>query len=114
MLPAPVAEAAPASITAGMAIEGDTVVYTYPEPVTVATGAEDLRLALDSLDFTPVVEAVAAGVVTAGDDAADAPAPGAAPGPATAGVSAHPASMVRVAATAISGAVRTRGAGLGC
>lgn len=30
------------------------------------------------------------------------------------GVSAHPASMVRVAATAISGAVRTRGAGLGC
>jgi len=59
MLPAPVAEAAPASITAGMAIEGDTVVYTYPEPVTVATGAEDLRLALDSLDFTPVVEAVA-------------------------------------------------------
>ena len=59
MLPAPVAEAAPESITAGMAIEGDTVVYTYPEPVTVATGAEDLRLALDSLDFAPVVEAVA-------------------------------------------------------
>lgn len=59
MLPAPVAEAAPESITAGMALEGDTVVYTYPEPVTVATGAEDLRLALDSLDFAPVVEAVA-------------------------------------------------------
>lgn len=59
MLPAPVAEAAPEPITAGMALEGDTVVYVYPEPVTVATGAEDLRLALDSLDFAPVVEAVA-------------------------------------------------------
>ena len=59
MLPAPVAEAAPESITAGMALEGDTVVYNYPEPVTVATGAENLRLALDNLDFAPVVEAVA-------------------------------------------------------
>lgn len=56
---APVAAAAPAPITAGMATEGDTVVYNYPEPVTVATGAEDLRLALDSLSFSPVVEAVA-------------------------------------------------------
>jgi uncharacterized protein (TIGR02231 family) len=56
---APVAEAAPAAITAGVAMEGDTVVYQYPEPVTVATGAEDLRLALDSLSFSPVVEAVA-------------------------------------------------------
>ncbi len=54
-----VAEAAPAAITAGVALEGDTVVYNYPEAVTIATGAEDLRLALDSLDFTPVVEAVA-------------------------------------------------------
>lgn len=57
---APVVSAAPASpITAGMAYEGDTVVYQYPDPVTVAAGAEDLRLALDSLDFVPVVEAVA-------------------------------------------------------
>jgi uncharacterized protein (TIGR02231 family) len=54
-----VAEAAPAAITAGVAMEGDTVVYNYPEAVTVATGAENLRLALDSLDFSPVVEAVA-------------------------------------------------------
>jgi uncharacterized protein (TIGR02231 family) len=54
-----VAEAAPAPITAGVAIEGDTVVYQYPERVTVATGAENLRLALDSLDFAPVVKAVA-------------------------------------------------------
>ncbi|MBL9049055.1 MAG: DUF4139 domain-containing protein [Tabrizicola sp.] len=54
-----IAEAAPAAITAGVAMEGDTVVYQYPELVTVATGVEDLRLSLDSLDFTPIVEAVA-------------------------------------------------------
>lgn len=59
MQDAPVAEAAPAPVTAGMALEGDTVVYNYPEPVTVAAGAENLRLALDRLDFTPVVKAVA-------------------------------------------------------
>ena len=55
----PVVEAAAPAITAGMGYEGDTVVYNYPEAVTVATGAEDLRLALDSLSFAPVVEAVA-------------------------------------------------------
>jgi uncharacterized protein (TIGR02231 family) len=55
--PMVVAEAAP--VTAGAAIEGDTVVYIYPNPVTVASGAEDLRLALDSLAFAPVVKAVA-------------------------------------------------------
>jgi uncharacterized protein (TIGR02231 family) len=54
-----VADAFGGSLTAGMALEGDTVVYTYPEPVTVATGAEDLRLALDTLSFAPVVKAVA-------------------------------------------------------
>ncbi|MBN8631343.1 MAG: DUF4139 domain-containing protein [Rhodobacterales bacterium] len=54
-----VAEAAPAVTVAAMAYEGDTVVYNYPEPVNVATGAENLRLALDSLSFSPVVEAVA-------------------------------------------------------
>jgi uncharacterized protein (TIGR02231 family) len=53
------AAAAPAVTVAGMAYEGDTVVYNYPEPVTVATGAENLRLALDSLSFSPVVKAVA-------------------------------------------------------
>lgn len=56
---APATEAVAAPITAGMAYEGDTVVYQYPEPVSVATGSENLRLALDSLDFAPVVEAVA-------------------------------------------------------
>ena len=55
--PAVVAESAP--ITAGAALEGDTVVYIYPDPVTIASGAEDLRLALDSLDFAPVVKAIA-------------------------------------------------------
>jgi uncharacterized protein (TIGR02231 family) len=51
-------EAAAAPITtATAALEGDTVVYNYPTPVSVATGAEDLRLALDELTFTPEVEA---------------------------------------------------------
>jgi uncharacterized protein (TIGR02231 family) len=60
MLEEPIMEAAPgAPITAGAAVEGDTVVYLYPDPVTVASGAEDLRLSLDTLDFTPVVKAVA-------------------------------------------------------
>ena len=57
--PEAMVEAAPAPITAGAAMEGDTVVYIYPNPVTVASGAEDLRLALDSLAFSPVVKAVA-------------------------------------------------------
>lgn len=56
---APAVEAVAAPITADMEYEGDTVVYNYPQPVTVATGSENLRLALDSLDFAPVVEAVA-------------------------------------------------------
>ena len=58
-MPEVVMEAAPAPITAAAAVEGDTVVYIYPEPVTVASGAEDLRLALDTLAFSPVVKAVA-------------------------------------------------------
>ncbi len=55
----PMTMAPAAPITAGAAMEGDTVVYVYPDPVTVASGAEDLRLALDRLDFAPVVKAVA-------------------------------------------------------
>ncbi|MBA3908371.1 MAG: hypothetical protein C0524_00505 [Rhodobacter sp.] len=51
-----VMEAAPITV-AEAGLEGDTVVYTYPEVVTVASGAEDLRLALDQLDFVPVVAA---------------------------------------------------------
>ena len=59
MMEEPVMEAAPAPTTAVAGIEGDTVVYIYPDVVSVASGSEDLRLALDSLAFTPVVEAVA-------------------------------------------------------
>ena len=50
------AEAAPVTV-AQMSVEGDTVVYTYPQPVSVATGVEDLRLALDELTFAPTVAA---------------------------------------------------------
>ena len=46
-------------IIAGAAIEGDTVVYNYPNPVTVATGVEDLRLSLDDISLAAVVKAVA-------------------------------------------------------
>lgn len=46
-------------VVAEAAMAGDTVVYDYPEPVTIASGAEDLRLMLDRLDFAPVVQAVA-------------------------------------------------------
>ncbi|MBL9046185.1 MAG: DUF4139 domain-containing protein [Tabrizicola sp.] len=47
------------AIIAGAAIEGDTVVYNYPNPVTVATGVEDLRLSLDDISLAAVVKAVA-------------------------------------------------------
>jgi uncharacterized protein (TIGR02231 family) len=52
-----VTEARPAPITAGAVMEGDTVVYIYPRAVDVASGVEDLRLPLDELSFTPVIEA---------------------------------------------------------
>ena len=44
-------------IAAGMSYQGDTVVYHYPTAVDVATGVENLRLALDQLTFTPQVQA---------------------------------------------------------
>lgn len=47
------------SVFAGSAIEGDTVVYNYPNPVTVATGVENLRLSLDDMTLAAVVKAVA-------------------------------------------------------
>lgn len=52
-----VAAEIPSPTIAGMELEGDTVVYVYPEPVTVTSGVEDLRLSLDTLDFAPVVAA---------------------------------------------------------
>ena len=53
------AVAAPAPITAAAGMEGDTVVYTYPRKVDVASGVEDLRLSLDRIEATPDVVAVA-------------------------------------------------------
>ena len=44
-------------LTAAAAYQGDTVIYHYPAPVDVATGVEDLRLALDQLTFTADVQA---------------------------------------------------------
>lgn len=56
---APEAEAVMAepSIVSETGMEGDTVVYTYPRKVDVASGVSDLRLPLDSLTFAPTIEA---------------------------------------------------------
>ncbi|OZA11900.1 MAG: hypothetical protein B7Y02_08115, partial [Rhodobacterales bacterium 17-64-5] len=54
MSPAPVVES---RVTAAMSYQGDTVVYHYPAAVDVADGVENLRLALDTLTFTPQVQA---------------------------------------------------------
>ncbi len=48
---------APAPVEATAALQGDVVVYHYPTPVNVATGVENLRLALDEVQFTPKIEA---------------------------------------------------------
>ena len=57
----PMTEAAPAiatrNVAASIAYQGDTVVYNYPTPVDVASDVENLRLALDTLTFTPEVQA---------------------------------------------------------
>jgi len=45
--------------TAMTAFNGDTVIYTYPTPVDVASGVENLRLALDALPVTPKIYAQA-------------------------------------------------------
>ena len=42
---------------AAIAYQGDTVVYHYPVAVDVATGVENLRLALDTLSLTATVQA---------------------------------------------------------
>ena len=44
---------------ATVAYQGDTVVYHYPSPVDLASGVENLRLALDELVFAPKVVAQA-------------------------------------------------------
>jgi uncharacterized protein (TIGR02231 family) len=53
----PEVDVSPAPITAAAGLEGDTVVYTYPRKVDVATGVADLRLPLDVVTFAPKVEA---------------------------------------------------------
>ncbi len=63
MEPAIVADAAPSPKRVGMTLsaarmmQGETVVYHYPTAVSVATGVENLRLALDSLTMKPQIEA---------------------------------------------------------
>ena len=42
-----------------MSYQGDTVIYDYPTAVNVASGVEDLRLALDKLSFATTVVAQA-------------------------------------------------------
>lgn len=55
---APVMEAeATGTETAQATLQGDVVVYHYPAAVDVASGVEDLRLALDEIVVTPEVEA---------------------------------------------------------
>lgn len=50
--------AEPVAVEAAQAvIEGDVVVYHYPSPVDVATGVENLRLALDEIKLTPKIDA---------------------------------------------------------
>lgn len=44
-------------VVAKSALQGDVVVYHYPEPVDLASGVEDLRLALDRKTVTPKIEA---------------------------------------------------------
>jgi len=58
VMEAPAIEApAPVMITAGLAYQGDTVVYSYPVAVNVASGVENLRLELDRLTFAATVQA---------------------------------------------------------
>lgn len=49
--------AAPAPIMAKAMASDDLVLYRFPTPVDVATGVEDLRVALDRITLSPEVEA---------------------------------------------------------
>ena len=48
-----------ATTTAMTSFIGDTVIYIYPKPVNIASGVENLRLALDALPVTPKIYAQA-------------------------------------------------------
>ena len=54
---APVTEAMMEPTAASAELQGDVVVYVYPSPVSVASGVENLRLALDEKTTTPTIEA---------------------------------------------------------
>ena len=55
---APVTEAmAEPVVVASAELQGDVVVYVYPTPISVASGVENLRLALDEKTTTPMIEA---------------------------------------------------------
>ena len=60
---APIMESEPAVggfVTSAMtSFSGDTVIYTYPTSVNIASGVENLRLALDTLNVTPKIYAQA-------------------------------------------------------
>ena len=53
---APIVGAATSAVTS---FDGDTVIYTYPTSVNIASGVENLRLALDSLPVSPEIYAQA-------------------------------------------------------
>ena len=60
MMAEPVMEMAPAPVTTAMtSFQGDTVIYSYPTAVNIASGVENLRLALDALPLTPKIYAQA-------------------------------------------------------
>ena len=64
VMDAPMMEAAPVvaastGMTAGLAYQGDTVVYVYPVAVDIASGVENVRLALDKLTLAATVRAQA-------------------------------------------------------
>ena len=48
-----------AAASAIASFDGDTVIYTYPTPINIASGVENLRLALDALPVTPKIYAQA-------------------------------------------------------
>jgi uncharacterized protein (TIGR02231 family) len=55
----PVVVATAAPMTAEMSFQGDTVIYDYPTPVDLASGVENLRLALNEVKFEARVVAQA-------------------------------------------------------
>ncbi len=57
--PAPVAEPEAAYEEAAIVLQGATVTYHYGKAVDIRDGVDDLRLKLDTLEFTPDIAAVA-------------------------------------------------------